>query len=167
LERLSSAGQTIDLFERVMTIPDSKSEAGKRRLPLNSDAMLAYGILLERATKLGISSPEFYVFPACENLHIDGTRSQKTWRTAWRNVTRAAGLRGLRFHDLRHQCITELLEGGAPEAAVLSIAGHVSWKMMEHYSHVRMDAKRKALEGLSPVVVATEPTVGTAGPRLN
>jgi hypothetical protein len=60
-----------------MTIPDSKSEAGKRRLPLNSDAMLAYGILLERATKLGISSPEFYVFPACENLSIDGTRSKR------------------------------------------------------------------------------------------
>ena len=70
----------------------------------------------------------------------------------------SAGLRGLRFHDLRHQCITELLEGGAPEAAVLSIAGHVSRKMMEHYGHVRMDVKRKALEGLSPVVVATEPT---------
>jgi len=77
--------------------------------------MLAYGILLERATKLGIDGAEFYVFPACENLRIDGTRPQKTWRTAWRNITRAAGLRGLRFHDLRHQCITELLEGGAPE----------------------------------------------------
>jgi Phage integrase family. len=109
-----------------MTIPDSKSEAGKRRLPLNPDALLAYGILLERAAKLGIAGLEFYVFPACENLRIDGTRPQKTWRTAWRNITRAAGLRGLRFHDLRHQCITELLEGGAPEAAVLSIAGHVS-----------------------------------------
>jgi len=57
----------IDLFERVMTIPDSKSEAGKRRLPLNPDAVLAFGILLERATKLGIAGSEFYVFPACEN----------------------------------------------------------------------------------------------------
>jgi integrase len=157
----------IDLFERVMTIPNSKSEAGKRRLPLNPDALLAYGILLERATKLGIAGPEFYVFPACENSRIDGTRPQKTWRTAWRNITRAAGLRGLRFHDLRHQCVTELLEGGAPEAAVLSIAGHVSRRMMEHYSHVRMEAKRKALEGLSPVIVPTEPTTETVGPRVN
>jgi integrase len=150
-----------------MTIPNSKSEAGKRRLPLNPDALLAYGILLERATKLGIAGPEFYVFPACENSRIDGTRPQKTWRTAWRNITRAAGLRGLRFHDLRHQCVTELLEGGAPEAAVLSIAGHVSRRMMEHYSHVRMEAKRKALEGLSPVIVPTEPTTETVGPRVN
>ena len=78
-------------------------------------------------------------------------RPQKTWRTAWRNLTRAAGLKGLRFHDLRHQCITELLEGGAPEAAALSIAGHVSRKMMEHYSHIRTEAKRKAVDGLTPV----------------
>jgi integrase len=154
-------------FERVMTIPDSKSEAGKRRLPLNPDAMLAYGILLERATELGIAGSECYVFPACENSRMDGTRPQKTWRTAWRNITRAAGLKKLRFHDLRHQCVTELLEGGAPEAAVLSIAGHVSRKMMEHYSHCRMEAKRKALEGLSSVVVATEPTAGIVRPLVN
>jgi hypothetical protein len=60
-----------------------------------------------------------------------------------------------------------LLEGGAPEAAVLSIAGHVSRKMMEHYSHVRMEAKRKALERLSPVVEATETTARIVGPHVN
>jgi integrase len=68
----------------------------------------------------------------------------------------AAGLKGLRFHDLRHQCITELLEGGAPEAAVLSIAGHVSRKMMEHYSHIRTEAKRKAVDGLTPVATVEQ-----------
>jgi hypothetical protein len=29
-----------------------------------------------------------------------------------------------------------------------SIAGHLSRKMLEHYSHVRIDAKRKALDAL-------------------
>ena len=155
----------IDLFEGVMTIPDSKTPAGNRRVPLNSDAMYGFRLLVDRATRLGIVRPECYVFPSCENLHIDPARPQKTWRTAWRNLTSAAGLKGLRFHDLRHQCITELLEGGAPEAAVLSIAGHVSRKMMEHYSHIRMEAKRKALDGLTPIVtveselVAVEPRV--------
>jgi integrase len=156
----------IDLFEGVMAIPDSKTEAGRRRVPLNSDAMHGFRLLVDRATRLGIARPECYVFPSCENLHIDATRPQKTWRTAWRNLTRAAGLKGLRFHDLRHQCITELLEGGAPEAAVLSIAGHVSRKMMEHYSHIRMEAKRKALEGLTPVV-AVEPEVIAAEPSVH
>lgn len=31
----------------------------------------------------------------------------------------------------------------------MSIAGHISKRMVEHYSHTRMDAKRKALEALS------------------
>jgi integrase len=158
----------VDLFEAVLTIPDSKSEAGKRRIPLNSDAMLGLRFLLDRAKGLGIEGPTFYVFPACEHSHIDATRPQKTWRTSWRALTRAAGLKGLRFHDLRHQCITELLETGAPEAAVLSIAGHVSRKMMEHYSHIRMEAKRKAIEGLTPVAAVKSEAAAPAGrPRVN
>ena len=130
--------------------------------------MLGFGLLLDRASTLRMGEPECYVFPACEHLHIDATRPQKTWRTSWRALTRAAGLKGLRFHDLRHQCITELLEGGAPEAAVLSIAGHVSRKMMEHYSHIRMEAKRKAIEGLTPVAALdAQETAGSTGQRVN
>jgi integrase len=55
---------------------------------------------------------------------------------------------GLRFHDLRHHAITELAEYQASDQTIMSIAGHVSPKMFAHYSHVRMDAKRKALEAL-------------------
>jgi integrase len=158
----------VDLFEKVVTIPDSKSEAGKRRIPLGPDAMLGFRLLLDRASTLGIASPEFYVFPSCEHSHIDATRPQKTWRTSWRRLTRAAGLKGLRFHDLRHQCITEMLEAGAKEAAVLSIAGHVSRKMMEHYSHIRMEAKREAIDALTPVAgVDSQEAAGTGQPRVN
>jgi hypothetical protein len=31
----------------------------------------------------------------------------------------------------------------------MAIAGHVSRRMLERYSHVRMEAKRKAVESLS------------------
>ena len=51
----------------------------------------------------------------------------------------------LRFHDLRHQAIAELGEGGASEATVTALAGHLSGEMMEHYPLVRMAAKRSAL----------------------
>jgi hypothetical protein len=37
---------------------------------------------------------------------------------------------------------------GCGQRAV-SIAGHVSPRMLAHYSHVRLEAKRKALEALS------------------
>jgi hypothetical protein len=58
-------------------------------------------------------------------------------------------LHGLRFHDLRHHAITELAESQASERTIMAIAGHISSRMLEHYSHIRMDAKRKALEAIS------------------
>jgi hypothetical protein len=48
-----------------------------------------------------------------------------------------------------HHAITELAESQASDQTVMAIAGHVSPKMLAHYSHVRMDAKRKALDALS------------------
>ena len=56
---------------------------------------------------------------------------------------------GLRFHDLRHHAITELAESQASDRTVMSIAGHVSQQMLAHYSHVRIEAKRKALAALA------------------
>ncbi len=58
-------------------------------------------------------------------------------------------LTAIRFHDLRHQAITELAESGASEQTIMAIAGHVSRRMLERYSHVRLEAKREALEALS------------------
>ena len=60
-----------------------------------------------------------------------------------------------RFHDLRHQAITELAESKASDQTIMEIAGHVSRKMLQHYSHVRMEAKRNALDALSMTPVQT------------
>ena len=56
---------------------------------------------------------------------------------------------GLRFHDLRHQAITELAESQASDQTIMAIAGYVSQEMLQHYSHVRREAKRRAVEALS------------------
>jgi integrase len=72
----------------------------------------------------------------------------RSWRSAWRGLTKAAGLKGFRFHDLRHQAITELAEIGLSDQTIMSIAGHVSKEMLNHYSHIRMAAKRKGLDSM-------------------
>ena len=56
---------------------------------------------------------------------------------------------GLRFHDLRHHAITELAGSQASDRTIMSIAGHVSRRMLAHYSHVQIEAKRKALDALA------------------
>ena len=48
-------------------------------------------------------------------------------------------------------------EAGIPEAVMQSSAGHLSKKMLDHYSHVRMAAKRTAVQSLSGGLIVPEP----------
>ena len=41
-----------------------------------------------------------------------------------------------------------MAETGASDATLMAVAGHMSRKMLKHYSHVRMAAKRTALDKL-------------------
>jgi integrase len=185
--------QDVDVFERIMVVRRSKTEAGKRTIPLNSDAIEALARLRHRAEAHNATDPEHFIFPACENEQIDPTNPQKTWRTAWRSLIwetakqarmeaekgalekgsdaadagrkASTAFEGLRFHDLRHQAITELAERGASDATVMALAGHLSRAMMEHYSHVRMEAKRTAVEGLATGLIQSQ--LGTSKSLTN
>jgi integrase len=138
----------LDLAKSVVHISRSKNEEGHRLIPLNDESLAALALLRQRAELLGDGEPDHFVFPSCENNQFDFTRHQKSWRTAWRRLTEASGLKGFRFHDLRHQAITELAEAGTSDATLQALAGHLSRRMMEHYSHVRMAAKKVAVAGL-------------------
>jgi hypothetical protein len=94
------------------------------------------------------AADEHYVFPWCENRHVDVTRPTKGWRTAWRLALKRAGVK-CRFHDLRVTCITKMAESLTPDLVIMSVAGHVSRAMLEHYSRIRTDAKRRALDNIA------------------
>jgi integrase len=100
---------------------------------------------------------------------VDLTKPMAEWKTAWRRALKLAGLR-YRWHDLRHTFITRLAENPrVSEETIRSLAGHVSKRMLERYSHIRTEAKRAAIaelaaasaewEGLQDVVQSTaQPT---------
>jgi integrase len=173
--------QDVDLFSRVATIRRSKAAAGHRTIPLNGDAMAALARLLDRSGAIAASEPNHFAFPACEHRIDPSRpqKSWRTaWRKLVRETGRREGreaardalhsgnglraaiaawkraeapLRGLRFHDLRHQAITEMAETGASDATLMAVAGHMSRRMLEHYSHVRMAAKRSVWISLKVV----------------
>jgi integrase len=145
----------IDLIQRTLTVGRTKTEGGSgRTIPLNS---MAYTALVRWASRFPEAKPEDYVFPSCEAAgierehpdpeRIDPSHPVRSWRSAWRRALKDASL-NIRFHDLRHSCITKLAEGQASEQTLMSIAGHLSRKMIELYSHIRMAAKRTALDAI-------------------
>ena len=186
--------QQVDLFDGMLTVGKSKTEAGTgRAIPLNPAARKA---LAEWADRFPQRKAGHYIFPWCEggynrkkrqksgelvqsmSSQVDPTRPTKGWRTAWRAITRAvecpkcgqlqrpaddcqnpectadihdikSPVAGLRFHDLRHTAITKLAESQASDQTIMAIAGHVSQQMLEHYSHIRVAAKRIALDSIS------------------
>jgi integrase len=153
----------VDLFNRTLTIRTSKTAAGERMIPLTDVALSALAKLRRRAESFGAVEPSHYVFAAFvpkftfsgkkvidyNVTGFDPTRHVGSWRTAWRSLVRKAGLPKFRFHDLRHCAITQLAENGTSDSTIMAIAGHVSRRMLERYSHVRMEAKRTAMEALA------------------
>jgi integrase len=150
----------LDLLKAIVTVAASKTEAGEgRTIPLNADVLAA---LVDHAKwyleKFGETRPEWYVFPFGKPQPTDPTRRATSFKTVWAAVKKAAGVTG-RWHDNRHTFITDLAESGqASDETIRDIAGHVSKQMLKHYSHIRMEAKRRAVDAL----VAKKPEVPEA-----
>jgi integrase len=174
--------ERVDLAKAILTVGVSKTEAGEgRTIPLNSvllGAMVEYSKWY--AQRFGTIKPEWFVFPFGKPRPNDPTRPMVTLKTSWSNVRKAAKVTG-RWHDNRHTLITDLAESGAGDE-LRDIAGHVSKQMLKHYSHIRMEAKRKALEsivtkpapkesgesaqpGREQVVEFTQPETSQRGPK--
>ena len=141
----------VDFAKGYLTVGDSKTEAGEgRTIPLNSrltQVLLDYRTWFEQ--RFGIIQPNWYVFAHGRPRPTDPTRPIVTLKTSWTNVRKKAKVTG-RWHDARHTLVTDLAESGAGDETIRSIAGHVSPQMLKHYSHVRMKAKREALESIVP-----------------
>lgn len=56
-----------------------------------------------------------------------------------------AGMPEIHFHDLRHSCASILLANGADMLTISRILGHTSIKTTERYTHLQVDAQRRAM----------------------
>lgn len=144
-----------DLTPSEIYIPPEavKNSSRPRKIPLNPIANYAVRQCYKRALRLGSTQPEHYLFPFRRApFRYDPTRPPSRWflRNNWNKLRELAGVPGLCPHDLRHQCITRLLEAGNDADTVRAIAGHVTEKMVEYYSHIRVQAKLAAVNAIDP-----------------
>jgi integrase len=143
--------EQIDLIQKkALTVGKSKTDAGTGRvIPPNETAIAALEAHAAWYTRrFGECRPEWFVFAFGTPLPKDPTRPITSFKTAWTKVRQKAGVKG-RWHDNRHTLVTDLAESGAGDEVIMSIAGHVSRAMLSRYSHVRMEAKRRALDEIA------------------
>lgn len=77
-----------------------------------------------------------HVFPRVKEAYR-GTQPQPVCiRNAWDRAVKDAGLTDLRFHDLRHEALSQLAMGGASLRELAEVANHKSLSMVARYSHL-------------------------------
>lgn len=148
----------------------TKNTVRPRVLPLNAAAEEAFRKALKRANRLGAHRPENFLFPLRLNLitrsssNRDDDRKENRWKwdpmrpasRSWlrkqtHRLRQLTGVQHLRPHAWRHQICTELLERGAPSQSVKSIMGWCSERMVEVYSHTRLEAKQEVIALLAHI----------------
>jgi integrase len=139
----------VDLERRTLTVGRAKTAAGTgRQIPMNQDLLAVLSAHSAWFTKrFGEAQTEHYLFPFGKPTPNDPSRPMTDVTGVWKALRKTAGVQ-CRLHDLRHTAATKMAEAGVPESTMLAIMGHMSRAMLERYSHIRMAAKRTAMDSL-------------------
>jgi hypothetical protein len=155
---LSLVRQNGAIREGALVVPKSKTEAGTGRMvPLTSRACAVLHLWLSRFPQ---ADEDGHVFPR-QRVGLGGDARKPyiwdidlnqpigEWKKAWGPACQDSGLR-YRWHDCRHTFISRLAQNPqVSEETIRSLAGHVSKRMLERYSHIRTQAKRDAIAVLN------------------
>lgn len=114
-----------------VTVGNAKSRKA-RHIPLNREAQE----VLRTAWKEGASGP---VFPARSGGRMNSISS------SWEALVEAAGIKGFRFHDLRHTFASRLVMAGVDLNTVRELLGHSDIRMTLRYAHLAPDKLAEAV----------------------
>lgn len=123
----------VDLAKRVVRLEVTKN-GSRRNVPLTrmaTDAMR--NALANPARPKGVELV-FFGEPG-----KDGVRRPYLFDKAWADAKKLARLENFRFHDLRHEAVSRLVEAGLSDQEVAAISGHKSMQMLKRYTHLRAE----------------------------
>jgi integrase len=145
--RVTVAEQVAEVNGRLIPGPP-KTEAGRRTVTLPAVAAVA---LAEHLAEFAEPGPDGLVFPAPEGGYLRRSNFRRRW---WLRATRAAGVEGLRFHDLRHSAATLALAAGANTRELMERMGHPSPQVALRYQHVMAGRDQAIAAALDELVQA-------------
>jgi integrase len=156
LQRTSAGGLT--------TLP-TKTRASERRIALPTRCLHSLKLHREQQKREREAAGttwqhDGYMFTTAQGRPIDPTSLTRTFTT----LLRKAGLRRIRFHDLRHSTATLLLEQGVELVVIKELLGHAHIGVTATvYAHVRLRLQRDAIDTLSTALVSPETIEPTNG----
>ncbi|HRO63608.1 site-specific integrase [Thermomonas sp.] len=133
----------VDLHRRIIHLTTTKN-GDARTIPLSLPAVEALSRAIAHPNRPANSD---YIFFGQAN--VGQCHGIYSFWAGWDHVRRQAGLATLRFHDLRHEAISRLVEGGLGDMEVASISGHRSMQMLRRYTHLRAEHLVKRLDQLA------------------
>jgi len=71
-------------------------------------------------------------------------------RLAFDRLRKRAEINDLRLHDLRHECVSRLVERGLSIAEVQMVSGHRDVSMLLRYTHLQTDDIVAKLHAIAP-----------------
>ena len=116
-------------------------------MPLSAPALQLLSEIDKRQRRAGKRSD--FVFPSW-----GPTGHYVELKKAWAQLTKAAGIEGLRVHDLRHSYASQLVSGGASLALVGALLGHTNPRTTSRYAHLHDSPLRAATERVGAVIAA-------------
>ena len=125
---------------------EPKSKAGRRMVALPLPVVDELRAHFERYVD---ASPDAYVFTSTRGKPLE--RSNFRMRV-WSPAAEAAGLKGLKFHELRHTAGTLAAQTGATTKELMARLGHSSTRAAMIYQHASEERDRRIADRLSQMV---------------
>jgi integrase len=146
--------QTLTVVNGRLSFQRPKTRTSRRIVPLPAVVVEALRAHRERQEKEQADAGREWADSGLVFTTPDGRPiPPATLGKQWRDLRERVGLGGLRFHDLRHTCVSLLLALGVPPHVVREIAGHSDVKVtMTVYAHGNLDEHAAALAQLAAVV---------------
>jgi integrase len=149
-----SVRRALVLVANAPTFNEPKTEAGRRSVPLASQTVAALKTHRKRQAEERLAFADVYVDQGLVFAREDGSPIHpERFLDAFHRISKVAGLRPTRPHDLRQGWASRALEAGVPVRAVQEILGHASaMTTLDVYQHVGQGVKTDAAQLVADLV---------------
>jgi integrase len=147
-EVLGARWADLDLGTGIWTKLAANVKQGEDHVvPLSAPARMLLSDIRERVKQKVLGE---FVFPSINSR----TGHRVDIERDWRQLLRAAGIKGLRIHDLRHSFASTVASFGGSLPLIGALLGHSNAASTSRYSHLFIDPQRAATERVGQIIEA-------------